>query len=128
MKGTSTGSFHVEKINGRMWLVAPEGNTFFPRAPSVVTDTDTVGWRLFRSYDKVCVGSATACAGVTPQAEDSSPSDVLMSGRSYTLSNPGDTIYLGSGRFPIALTYFQMITLGSGGTLTWYYLSNSASL
>jgi len=57
VKGKRTGYFHVEQINGRWWLVSPEGNAFFSKgvcnvnyAPesdnSPPPPTDTGAWAV----------------------------------------------------------------------------------
>lgn len=30
LKGTATGWFHLEELNGRTWFITPDGNAFFP--------------------------------------------------------------------------------------------------
>jgi hypothetical protein len=39
LAGTKTGFFHTQKIDGRWWLVSPEGNAFFSKG------VDNVGYR-----------------------------------------------------------------------------------
>lgn len=48
-----------------------------------------------------------------------------MPGRPYTLRDSGDAIVIGSSRFQPEFTKFQMSVAGSGGTIAWYYYSNS---
>ena len=36
LKGAKTGFFHTEQINGRWWLITPEGNVFFAKGVSAI--------------------------------------------------------------------------------------------
>jgi hypothetical protein len=41
LQGERTGFFHLEKVNGRNWLITPEGNVFFAVALSHLLSGDT---------------------------------------------------------------------------------------
>lgn len=41
LKGTATGFFHLEEIEGRNWFVTPDGNVFFGKALSHMLSGDT---------------------------------------------------------------------------------------
>lgn len=41
LKGTATGFFHLEKVNGREWFITPEGNVFFGVALSHMLSGET---------------------------------------------------------------------------------------
>jgi hypothetical protein len=130
VSGTATGYFHLERLGQRWWFIAPDGTGFFPRAVAL-SDFSSSGaaGTGFRAYDAVALAPAGSSAYrmVTDETEDSDSSDVLMPGRSYTVRDPGDTILLGSSRFQPEFTKFQMSMLGRGGTIAWYYYSNSRS-
>jgi hypothetical protein len=128
--GAATGEFHLQRIGGRWWFIAPDGNAFFPRAvalmdfgPSGAAGTD------FRSYDAVALlpAAASVYRVVTSQAMDPIPSDVVIPGRRYTIRDPGDALLLGSSRFRPEFTKFQLSVRGAGGAIAWYYYSNSAA-
>jgi hypothetical protein len=128
--GTATGHFHLERLSQRWWFIAPDGSGFFPRAVALLDFSSSgAAGTGFRAYDAVALASAGSPAYrmVTDEAEDSDSSDVLMPGRSYTVRDPGDTILIGSSRFRPEFTKFQMSVLGRGGTIAWYYYSNSRS-
>ena len=130
LRGTPTGYFHLERVGQRWWFIAPDGNGFFPRAVALLDFSSSgAAGTGFRAYDAVALAPAGSSAYrmLTDEAEDSDSSDVLMSGRQYTVRDPGDTILLGSSRFRPEFTKFQMNVLGRGGTIAWYYYSNSRS-
>ena len=130
VRGTATGYFHLERRGHRWWFIAPDGNGFFPRAVALLDFSSSgAAGTGFRAYDAVALAPAGSSAYrmVTAEAEDSNPSDVLMPGRSYTLRNSGDAIVIGSSRFRPEFTKFQMSVLGSGGTIAWYYYSDSTT-
>jgi hypothetical protein len=131
VSGTATGYFHLERLGQRWWFIAPDGSGFFPRAVALLDFSSSgAAGTGFRAYDAVALAPAGSSAYrmVTDEAEDSDSSDVLMPGRSYTVRDPGDTILIGSSRFRPEFTKFQMSMLGRGGTIAWYYYSNSRSL
>lgn len=128
--GAATGYFHLQVIGRRWWFVAPDGNTFFPRAVALLDFASSgAAGTNFRAYDAVALRPAGSPIYrlATASAEDSNPSDVLMPGRPYTLRAAGDTLIIGSSRFRPEFTKFQMSVLGKGGRLAWYYYSNSPS-
>ncbi len=76
VKGKKTGFFHVEQIQGRWWLVTPEGNAFFSKGicnvsyspeadSSPAPPADTVAWaktvsRQLRDWNFNTVGAWSA--------------------------------------------------------------------
>jgi hypothetical protein len=130
VKGIATDRFHLEQVGGRWWFIAPDGNGFFPRAVALLDFSSSGAAGIsFRAYDAVALAPAGSSTyrTVTAETEDSNPGDVLMPGRPYTLRDSGDAIVIGSSRFQPEFTKFQM-SVGSSGTVTWYYYSNSQSL
>ena len=74
--------------------------------------------------------SGTAvCEDVTNAAWDSHAGvgDVIMKGSNppYSVRRPGDAIIIGSSTFPPEFVQFQNATMGTGGTVTWYFYSSS---
>ncbi len=131
VKGTETGYFHFETINGRSWFIAPDGNAFFPRAAMLLTDGTSGGTGTnFRHFDAVALQPSTTSTYkiVTNQAWDSNPGDVIQAGQTYTLKNVGDSLIFGSSIFQPNNVEFSLQTLGSGGVINWYYYSNSNTL
>src|SRR5712691_10786759 len=54
VSGNSTGAFHLELINGRWWIIAPDGNGDFIRSVSIFDTTNGTDWYGgFRSYDRL---------------------------------------------------------------------------
>jgi hypothetical protein len=127
VQGTATGYFHFETVGDRWWLIAPDGKGDFVRAIALLdSGTSGVAGDRFRSYDKVVLQpSGGGYQDVSAPAMDSNAADVLQSGQSYTVENVGDSIFIGSARFQPEYTRFQAQTLGSGGSISWYYLNNS---
>jgi hypothetical protein len=130
---TGTGHFHTEIVGDRWWLCAPDGKVDFTRAPAR-TDSGSSGasGHGFRHYDKVCLmpQGGTACQDVTNAAWDSNAGvgDVVMSGSNpgYSLKNAGDAIIIGASGFAPELVQFQSATMGTGGTISWYFYSSAS--
>lgn len=130
LTGTATGRFHLEHLGDRWWFVAPDGHAFFPRAIALLDFGQSgAAGTDFRAYGAVALRATgnSAYRVLTRQARDSNTSDVLMAGRRYTLRAPGDTLVFGSSCFRPEFTKIQMSVRGVGGTLAWYYYSDSAA-
>lgn len=128
--GTATGAFHLQRLGDRWWFVAPDGKGFFPRAVALMDfgQSGAAGTSL-RPYGAVALKAAgdSTYRIATRQAVDSNPSDVVLPERRYTLRDPGDTLIFGSSRFRPEFTWIQTSVRGVGGTIAWYYYSNSAA-
>jgi len=139
--GESTGAFHLQRIGDRWWTIAPDGSGDFTRAVSLFDTTNATNYYgNFRHYDMVAlVPDGTPLnreslrhgrvlrgpVVVTQQAEDSNPSDVVLSSMKdpVTVQRLGDAIVFGSSAFPPEFTFFQLSRLGVGGAIRWYYLA-----
>ena len=69
LKGTKTGAFHVEQVNGRWWIITPAGHVFWSTGVysvrfSGISDTET-GKRPYQEASQGKYGSVNEWARVT---------------------------------------------------------------
>jgi hypothetical protein len=124
--GQATGTFHLQKIEDRWWLVTPEGHGLFVRAVSKVDVADYGGSGGFLSYDAVYLQAAGAIsANLKEAAADTALRDVVHPQTGVTLQAKGDALYLGSARFKPDHTCFWLDRLAVGGKLQWFYSTSN---
>ncbi len=110
LKGEPTGFFHVERINGKWWLVDPEGNVFISKGVNHVSFTadhcPALGYSPYGRVSEERYGNAETWAKTTVERL-----------RSWNFNTIG--AWSSSATFHQEMPYTVMLNLGARAGASW---------